>query len=185
MTQAPLPTNELARLAALHQCHILNTPAESAFDDITHLAAHICGVPIAMVSLVDADRQWFKSKVGIEVSETPREIAFCAHAILQPDILIVPDATADERFTANCLVTAEPHIRFYAVVPLITLEVHALGTLCVLDRVPRILSPEQIEGLEILARQVVKQLELRRNLDALERSAVESKQTVRKRIGFA
>ncbi|MBD2036504.1 PAS domain S-box protein [Leptolyngbya sp. FACHB-321] len=185
MTQAPLPTNELARLAALHQCHILNTPAESAFDDITRLAAHICGVPIAMVSLVDADRQWFKSKVGIEVNETPREIAFCAHAILQREILIVPDAATDERFTANLLVTAEPHVRFYAGVPLITLEGHALGTLCVIDRVPRTLSPEQIEGLEILARQVVKQLELRRNLDALERSAVESKQTVRKRIGFA
>jgi GAF domain-containing protein len=90
MTKAPLPTNELARLAALHQCQILNTPAESTFDDITRLAAYICGVPIALVSLVDADRQWFKSKVGIEVSETPREIAFCAHAILQPDILIVP-----------------------------------------------------------------------------------------------
>ncbi|XHX77372.1 MAG: GAF domain-containing protein [Stenomitos frigidus ULC029] len=185
MTQAPLPTNELARLAALHQCQILNTPAEPAFDDITRLATHLCDVPIALVSLVDADRQWFKSKVGIEVGETPREIAFCAHAILQPDILIVPDAAADQRFTDNLLVTAEPHIRFYAGVPLITLEGHTLGTLCVIDRVPRILNPEQIEGLEILARQVVKQLELRRNLAVLERSAVEAKQPVRKRKGFA
>ncbi len=185
MTHAPLPKNELARLVALHQCHILNTPAESAFDDITRLAATLCEVPIALVSLIDAERQWFKSKVGIEATETPRELAFCTHAILQSDIFIVPDALADARFANNLLVTAAPHIRFYAGVPLITGQGYALGTLCVIDRVPRTLSHEQIDGLRALARQVVQQLELRRDLAALERAAVESKQPMRKRRDFA
>lgn len=164
MQIAPLPENEAARLCALWQYDILDTEPESAFDDLTRLAAHLCVTPIALVSLIDADRQWFKSKVGLEVTETPRDIAFCAHALLQPEVLIVPDTLADERFATNPLVTSGPAIRFYAGTPLITPTGEALGTLCVIDRVPRTLTPQQIEVLQVLGRQVVTQLELRRSL---------------------
>ncbi len=168
--EAPLPENEAARLNALCQLQILDTPPETGFDDLTRLAAHICGAPTALVSLIDANRQWFKSKVGIEASETPRSVAFCAYAILQTDILIIPDALADERFATNPLVTNPPHIRFYAGVPLINAEGLALGTLCIIDYVPRKLQPQQLEALRALGRQVVAQLELRGSLATLART---------------
>lgn len=164
MQIAPLPENEPARLNALCHYQILDTEPELAFDDLTNLAASICNTPIALVTLIDAERQWFKSKVGIDIAETPREVAFCSHAILQPDILIVPDTLTDERFATNPAVADEPYIRFYAGVPLITPDGHALGTLCVVDFVPRELSYSQVGSLQALGRQTVAQLELRRRL---------------------
>lgn len=167
MTGAPIPQNEAARLDTLCQYSILDSPAEEAFDDLVRLAAYICEVPIALVSLVDTSRQWFKAKVGLTATETPRDLAFCAHAILQPDLFIIPDATQDPRFADNPLVTSDPNIRFYAGAPLVNSEGYALGTLCAIDYIPRELRAEQAEALQALARQVVAQLELRRNLTDL------------------
>lgn len=174
--KAPLPDNEAARLQALQQYQILDTEPEAAFDDLTSLAAQICQAPTALICLVDDCRQWFKAKVGLTVSETPRDLAFCAHTILQPDLLIVPDALADPRFIQNLLVTDDPQIRFYAGVPLITSEGQALGTLCVIDFQPRELSSQQLEALQALGRQVVAQLELRRHLIELQRTTLERQQ---------
>jgi two-component system, sensor histidine kinase len=166
--KAPLPATEDARLEALRAYDVLDTPPEQAFDDLTRLASQICGTPVAMVSLVDGDRQWFKSKVGTEATGTPRDVAFCAHAILQTDLFVVPDAEADDRFVDNPLLTSDPHVRFYAGAPLITPDGHAIGTLCAIDRVPRQLSPEQLEALRALARQTMTQFQLRRNLKQLQ-----------------
>jgi PAS domain S-box-containing protein len=160
----PLLENEAQRQEALESYQILDTPPERTFDDLTRLAAFVAGAPVAMVSLVDKDRQWFKSKVGIDVSQTPREVAFCAHAIAQKELFVVPDALKDHRFADNPLVTAEPNIRFYAGMPLINAEGHSLGTLCVVDRVPRELTAEQEQALRVLAREVMTQIEMRRAL---------------------
>jgi anti-sigma regulatory factor (Ser/Thr protein kinase) len=157
---------EAARLAALRRYRILDTEPERQFDDLTMLASQICGTPIALITLIDADRQWFKSRVGVTPTETARSVAICDHAIRQSDLFVVSDARVDARFADNPFV-GEAGIRFYAGAPLVTHDGHALGTLCVLDRIPRTLSPEQVEALEALRRQAVAQLELRRNLDAL------------------
>jgi len=154
--------SEKKRLKVLWQYDVLDTIPEALFDDLTELAAGICEAPIALISLVDEKRQWFKSKFGITVNETSRDVSFCAHAIQQPDLFIVPDATQDVRFASNPLVTSDPKIRFYAGAPLTTPDGYALGTLCVIDKVPRELRSEQKQALRILARHVVSQLELRR-----------------------
>ena len=161
---APLPDNEAARVDALHRLGILDTEPELAYDELCALAAHICQTSIAFISLVDEDRQWLKARVGCDFEETPREVAFCAHTILQPDLLIIPDATVDERFANNPLVTSPPRIRFYAGAPLVTAEGHALGTICVIDHQPRQLNEEQVKALRALSHQVVAQLRLRQQL---------------------
>jgi len=173
---APKPKNEAKRLNVLWQYDVLDTVPEEVFDDLTDLAAMICEAPIALISLIDEDRQWFKSKIGITVSETSRDISFCAHAILQDDLFLVPDATRDSRFKNNPLVTGSQKIRFYAGVPLVTPDGHALGTLCVLDKKPRKLRPEQQDALRVLARHVVSQLELRRHARELREARANGNQ---------
>jgi GAF domain-containing protein len=160
----PIPENEAERLNTLRGYGILDTHPEDRFDDLTRLATLICGTPISLISLVDEDRQWFKSKTGLEVCQTPREEAFCAHAIMSPELLLVPDASQDPRFATNPLVLGELHVRFYAGAPLTAPNGHHLGALCVIDRVPRQLSREQLESLRILSRQVMAQVILGKNL---------------------
>ncbi|HEX9784256.1 MAG TPA: sigma 54-interacting transcriptional regulator [Opitutaceae bacterium] len=159
---AIVPDNEAERLEKLRGYRILDTPTEREFDELADAAARVCETPIALVSFLDADRQWFKARAGLETRETPRELSFCAYAILQDDLFTVPDAQSDERFAANALVTGEPRIRFYAGAPLIAPDGQKLGTLCVIDHLPRDLTPAQRETLRTLSRQVVAQLELRR-----------------------
>ena len=180
-----LPENESARMNALRQYKILDTPPEAAFDDAALLAAHICQTPIALVSLVDSDRQWFKSKIGLEIEQTERAISFCAHAILEPDdVFVIPDAALDERFARNPLVTDAPHIRFYAGVPLVDRDGYPLGALCVLDHQPRELKAEQIAALRTLRRQLVTELELRRAIserDQIQNTLVQTQDELKTR----
>jgi two-component system, cell cycle sensor histidine kinase and response regulator CckA len=165
--KAPVPSDELERLKALHGYHILDTAAEKQFDDIALLASRICETPIAMISLIDEDRQWFKAKVGTEMGQTSRDESFCAHGILQAEVFVVPDATADKRFAENPMVKGNPKIRFYAGAPLRTADGHAIGMICVKDQVPRKLTTEQISALGALGRQVMAQLELKRSVGEL------------------
>ncbi len=168
MSRAPIPLNEAMRLKALHNYEILDSVCEQNFDDITRLAARLCDCPMALISLVDSDRQWFKAKVGLEVSETHRDLSFCAHAILdasQP--LIVTDATQDCRFSDNDLVVGPPGIRFYAGIPLITKQGFPLGTLCVIDTKPRAIDTYQLDALRVLAQSIVTSLDLRQTMRAV------------------
>ncbi|HEX8617150.1 MAG TPA: PAS domain S-box protein [Thermoanaerobaculia bacterium] len=173
MAASPLFHDERARIEALERYAILDTSPEDAFDELARLASAICGTPVALISLVDSTRQWFKARVGIEVTETPRAISFCAHAIEETDLFVVPDATKDARFAQNPLVVGDPKIRFYAGAQLTTPEGLNLGTLCVIDDKPRVIGDEQRAALVAIARQVIVQLELRRQI--AERIATEEK----------
>ncbi|WP_432829565.1 GAF domain-containing protein [Dactylosporangium sp. CA-092794] len=160
---APVPHNEADRVSALRAMAVLDTPPETDFDDIVRIASEVCGAPISLVTLVDTERQWFKAKIGdVPVNETPREVAFCAHAIMGRDLMVVPDATADARFADNPFVGGADGIRFYAGAPLLTQTGAALGTLCVVDHAPHRLNLDQMRALRALARQVTELLELRR-----------------------
>jgi GAF domain-containing protein len=172
---------ELLRLKALREYELLDTAPEGCFDDITSLASYVCQTPIALMVLLDDHRQWFKSRVGLDVAETPRDQAFCAHAILNRETMIVEDASLDPRFASNPLVTGYPGIRFYAGAPLINQGGFALGTLCVIDRTPRKIAKDQLNALESLARQVVSQMELRRVAKDLAK-ALETVTTLRSLI---
>src|SRR5262245_61214492 len=175
--KARLPGNEAERLEALRRYNILDTAPEEIFDDLALLVAETCSAPVALITLIDSDRQWFKSNKGLSLTETSRDLSFCAHAILQREPLIVRDTLTDSRFADNPLVTSEPGVRFYAAAPIITPEGFALGALCVYDYKPRDLKPEQIRSLQALSRQVVRLLELRRNIATLEHSLSARKQT--------
>ena len=159
---APTPPDETERMAALHEYRILDTPAEEVFDDLTWLASFICQTPMALVTLIDRHRQWFKSRVGLDSTETPRSESICAHAVLKPDRLLeVPDAAKDRRFAGMPGIVNGPCVRFYAGAPLVGPRGHAVGTICVLDREPRTLSDDQRRALRILATQAVSLLESR------------------------
>ena len=157
-------TLEQKRIDALLRYNILDTPHEGDFDEIVELASKICGTPISLVSLIDENRQWFKANKGLSINETPREIAFCAHAIQQNDMMIVEDVTLDSRFKNNPLVTSDPDIRFYAGMPLTTTDGFKLGTLCVIDKVARVLTEDQQSALQTLAKQVIRLIDLRFNI---------------------
>jgi signal transduction histidine kinase len=175
-SETRLVWDEVARLRELYEYQVLDTPSDSKLDELTMLAAEICQAPIALISFVDRDRQWFKSKVGLSISETPRHIAFCAQAIQQASVFVVPDALVDQRFSSNPLVVKDPKIRFYAGVPLITPSGFPLGTLCVIDYIPRELSPQQLRALETLNHQVMAQLELERETVKLQQVSTKFQQ---------
>lgn len=173
MPAASLPANEAARLNALYSYEVLDSACEATFDGIARLAARLTGRPIALVSLIDADRQWFKARYGLEATETPRDMAFCAHAILNPDqALVVPDAALDARFADNPLLHGQPPIRSYTGVPLVNPDGFALGTLCVIDHAPRPTTEEELELLGGLARSVSTALELRRAMHRMRDMAM-------------
>jgi len=174
----PVSPTEFDRLVTLQSYDILDTPAEEVFDEFARLAASIVGTPIALVSLVDGNRQWFKAKVGLTASETLATSPFCAHAIGSADVFVIPDALKDERFVDNPLVTGGPMIRFYAGAPLMSSDGKALGTLCVIDYIPRDITAEQRAALQILSRHVMAQLELRRRLVVITRGDVSRQQTI-------
>lgn len=168
MLSAPHPENEEQRLKKLYELEILDTFEEQAYDDLTHLAAQICNVPIALISLIDRDRQFLKSHYGLDVNEVSRDVGFCPHAILDDDLTIIEDASKDHRFHDNPLVTGGPNVKFYAGAPLIFSNDIRLGTLCIVDNKPRTITPEQQKSLAALARQVVSQLELRQAVKKAE-----------------
>ncbi|WP_263263983.1 GAF domain-containing protein, partial [Pseudomonas sp. RIT-PI-S] len=178
MQIAPLPSNEAARLRMLQSLDLLDTPAEECFDRATRVLAQLLRVPIALVSLVDANRQWFKARVGLEVCETSRDFAFCAHALHSKELLLVEDAWADARFADNPLVTGAPHVRFYAGVPLSTDDGLILGTLCAIDHVPRRLSQSEQAAMIDLARMVERDL-LQRSLTREVRQVNEDERRAR------
>lgn len=179
MRPAAMPGDEAERLAALHRLQILDTEAEAALDDLVVLASELCDAPIALVSLIDAERQWFKAKIGIDGTETPRELAFCSHAILEKDIFVVRDALEDDRFADNPYVTGDPKVRFYAGAPLRLPDGHAIGTLCIIDRVPRTLTAKTRGVLEALQRQAEAHLAVRVQQRALVEANAELSRTQR------
>jgi signal transduction histidine kinase len=183
--KAPLPADETDRLSALYALDVLDSAPERDFDDIAALASSVCGTPMSQVNLVDMDRQWSKAGVGTDVTETGRDVSFCAHAILGKDLLVVPDARQDVRFADNPAVTAEGGTRFYAGAPLITTDGYALGTLCVADRRPRRLDTQQLQALRALARQVTSQLELRRYAVALANTTARLQELERRKDDLA
>jgi signal transduction histidine kinase len=172
MPPAPIPVNDTARLATLHDYAILDTLPEQGYDDVTSLAAYICDTPFSTITLVDQDRQWFKSEVGFGTNETGRSDGFCACAILRPETLIVEDTLLNPQFSQNPFVLGGPQIRFYAGAPLIAPNGHILGTVCVFDQKPRVLTPRQIEALESLSRQVMALMEARRGLMEYKKATV-------------
>lgn len=173
MLIAPLPKTEELRLLDLQLYDILDTPDEKEYDELRELAAQICNCPISFISLIDNDRQWFKSKQGVSITETSREVSFCSHAILNKDLMVVNDASLDERFSGNPVVEGDMHIRFYAGAPIISPTGQTLGTVCVFDHQPRELNASQKRALEILSNQVTKLLELRLKSKVIEQRATE------------
>jgi signal transduction histidine kinase len=170
MPIVPLPENEDERLASLNSYDILDTLEEDEFDEITLLASQICETPVALITLVDKKRQWFKSAVGTLHRETPREHAFCAYTILDKEVMVVNNAREDERFSNNPLVTGDPNVVFYAGAPIVNEEGHSLGSLCVIDTEAKELTSKQVEALKTLSKQVIARLELRRKIKVLEQS---------------
>jgi signal transduction histidine kinase len=168
------PQDEGDRLSSLQSHRILDTDQEEVFDEITDLATAICEAPIALITFVDSDRVWLKSRVGIDAHETSRDVSFCGHAILQKEVFVVPDATLDRRFKDNPFVVGEPKIRFYAGAQISDSSGHVLGMMCVLDRQPRQLRSSQKQALRLLARLVMTELESRRRADQLQRLEVEA-----------
>jgi len=164
MLKAPIPPDEPRRMDALREYSILDTQPEPVYDDIAHVAAGVCDTPIALIALIDGTRNWFKARVGLpdELTESPRDVSFCGHAILRTDIFEVTDAVLDERFADNPLVAEQPKIRFYAGAPLITPAGYRLGTVCAIDLRPRRLSEAQRDTLSALSRLVIRQLERRK-----------------------